>query len=446
MFRALWYIVKILILVGISVFLLVQPGEININWKEYQITVQLGYAAVALLVLVFFVSLISEVVTRLSLWPKHLARSRLEKNRAKGYRALMKSLSSAAIGDQKSAYDLARRAQKFLSEDESGLPLLLQAQAMSRQGNGPAQENSYKLLLKNADTALLGLQGLTQNAILAGEFDKALALARKAYLENPKNSNLAKAVYDLEIRNHLWNDALVTLDKNKKFLRSEDDMDRSVIYIILGDMAKDQNRPDEAIAFYKRAYKNNSNFPPASTRYINALIGNSERRKALSILEKSWKMNAHPSYIPLWQALVPEQKVGKPNARFRWFQWIVEFHSESEVAHLALARVAIEEGLWGDARAALAQAEKLGKSAEIYKLWVLLEEKTTNKPDVIRQWLDRAYQAKPCGTWLCPKSNKKFAEWQAIVEPEGFFNSLVWITDNQKPESTIISGILESPT
>lgn len=440
MFRALWYIFRIIVVVGIAVFLVVQPGEVIIDWKGYKITIQLGYAAVALLITLVLVANFAELITRLSMWPASLARSRAERKRTKGYRALMQSLSAAATGDQQTAYYLAHRAQKFLPEEESGLPLLLQAQAMSKKGDVADQDEPYKILIKNADTALLGIQGLTQNAILVGNFEKALLLARKAFAENPKNLSLVKAVYDLEIKNKLWNDALVTLDKHKKVLRDVAEHDRKVIYIVLGDMAKAQGRSEEAVEFYKKAHKEDTHFVPANVRYIQSFIDAGSKRKAISLLEKSWKHEAHPDYLPLWNALVPEQKEGKPNVKFRWFQWIAEFHPESEVASLALARAAIEEQLWGEARIALVQAEKHGKSAEIYKLWVLLEEKTTNKPEVIRQWLDRAYQANPSGVWVCLKTGRHFTTWQAIVEPENLFNTLVWTVDVAMKPMAFING------
>lgn len=443
MFRALWYIVKVLVVVGIAVFLMVQPGEVVLHWNDYQVTVQLGYAMVALLIGFVLVSMFSEMVTRLSLWPANLARARAERRRTKGYRALMQSLSAAATGDQQNAYYLAHRAQKFLPEEESGLPLLLQAQAMSKKGDVADQDEPYKILIKNADTALLGIQGLTQNAILVGNFEKALLLARKAFAENPKNLSLVKAVYDLELKNKLWNDALVTLNKHKKTLGETAEQDRKVIYIVLGDMAKEQGRREEAAEFYKRAYKDAPDFVPANLRYIQSFIEIGATRKALSLLEKAWKREAHPDYVLLWEVLTPEQKPGKPNVKFRWFQWVAEFQPNSEVAQLALAKAAIEEQLWGEARIALVQAEKHGKSAEIYKLWVKLEEQTTNKPEVVRQWLDRAYQAAPCGAWICIKTKRQFAAWQAIVEPENLFNTLVWTVDvNAKPTAFITGDII----
>ncbi len=443
MLRTIWYLIKILIVVGLAVVLLVQQGDVVVSWKDYKISVPLGVVAVAALVLLFCVSFLSEMATRLSMVPRNFARARAERRRSKGYRALLQSLSAAAVGDQKNAHYLAYRAQKFLPEEEAGLPLLLQA----RNGGTGQSEEPYRLLLKNADTALLGLQGLTQNAILDGDFTKALVLAREAYKSNPKNFMLLKAVYDLEIRNKLWNDALVTLkdaERHKVIGHDVADHDRVAIYLVLGDMAKQAERPVEAGEFYRKAYKIDADCVPASVRLISWYIENGKHNKALSLLEKSWKKQANPAFIPLWRAMTPAQKQGKPNAKFRWFQWIADFHPTSLVAQLALARAAIEEEIWGDAREALAKAEKIGQSAELYELWVQLEEKTTNRPDVIRQWLDRAHKAASCGVWVCSKTGRTFAEWVAVVEPEGLFNTLIWNEQGVLKHGGFISGVLTS--
>jgi HemY protein len=426
MLKALWYLIKILIVVGMVVFLLVQPGQVVIDWKDYKISVQLGFIAALSLVILLGVSLLTEVVTRLSLWPQTLAKTRVERRRTKGYRTLLRSLSAAAIGDKKTAYYLAYRAQKFLPENEAGLPLLLQAQSMPDTGDPDSRERPYRLLLRDADTALLGMQGLAQNAILSGDFQKALLLARKAYEQNPKNHALARAVYEMEIKNGIWNDALVTLDKNKKFMREIDDVDRVAIYIVLGDMAYQKGREQESFAFYKKAYFNSPLFVPAVVRYATALLAAGKRQKALSVAKKAWKIYPHPSLVPLWRDVMPQQKVGKEHTKFRWFQWVAEFRPDSVVSQLALARVAIEEELWGEARQALAAAEKIRKCAEIYELWVALEEKTTNRPDVIRQWLDKAYRAPTGGIWTCVKTGRTFSEWTPIIEPEKLFNTLIW--------------------
>jgi HemY protein len=429
MLRALWYLIKIGLLVGVSIFLIVQPGQVMMEWSDYRVKLPIGYLAVGILILLFFVSFFSEMITRLSLWPSHLARARAEKRRVKGYRALMQSISAAATGDEKTAYYLAARAQKFLPETESGLPLLLQAQAMAKSGDGQNSQEPYQLLLKNADTALLGLQGLTQNAILSGDFAKALLLARKAYADNPKNQNLSKAVYDLEIKNRLWNDALVTLERHRKILLDANEIDKPIIYLMLGDMAQEAGRSSEAHSFYKKAYNHFPEFVPIVTRFAESLIESDKRRKALSVIDRAYKHNSHPDLVEIWLQTIPDDRKNKSGARYDWLNKLVDTKTDTEVSCLARARIAIEEQLWGEAKIALAQAEKIRPSGEVYDLWVKLEEQTNNRPDVIRQWLDRAYQSPSSGVWVCGKTGRSFKKWQAIIEPEGLFNTLIWDSD-----------------
>ena len=114
MLRALWYVLKIITLVGGAVFLIVQPGDMQITWNNYTVSVQLGFAAFVLMLVVLVVAVLSGFMTRLSLLPERLRQHMANRKRSKGYRAIMQSLTAAATGDSKNAYDLAQRAQNLL--------------------------------------------------------------------------------------------------------------------------------------------------------------------------------------------------------------------------------------------------------------------------------------------------------------------------------------------
>ena len=49
MIRSLWYFLKVLVVIGIAVFLATQPGAVRIEWKEYVLTGHLGFLLVAIL-------------------------------------------------------------------------------------------------------------------------------------------------------------------------------------------------------------------------------------------------------------------------------------------------------------------------------------------------------------------------------------------------------------
>lgn len=432
MLKSIWYLCKILIVVGLVVFLAIQPGTIEITWKEYTFrNIHLGAAAVVVFLVLMTTVYLTGILHRLFALPREFKRYRHEKQRSKGYQSLVRSLTAAAAGDHKTAYYQAHRAQKFLPESEAGIPLLLQAHASKNRGSHDQTDAAFKALLQNADTVLLGVHGLMQKSMIKGDYAQALSLAREARASQKNNHALLKPVYDLEIRNRLWADALVTLDKavSKKVVgKAEANHDRTAIYCLLGDQAKVESRPDEAFKFYKRAVDAVPGFVPAVDRLARTWLENGQRLRALDLVKKSWIANPHPDMLPLWDMLTPLKGDEKDRAmiRYRWFEWVQEFHPNTSFAVLALAKVAIEEGLWGEARAALVRAEKIEPSAQLYRLWVMLEERTGNKLEVIRQWLDRAAVMPPAKTWTCQKTGRHFDYWLAVVEPEGFFNTVVW--------------------
>ena len=430
MLRSIWYLFKILIVVGAAVFLAVQPGTIQITWKEYTIRdMHLGAAALALFLVLLVVVFLSGILYRIMALPREVSRLHRERRRTKGYKALVQSLTAAASDDHKAAYTLAVRAQKLLPENESGIPLLLKAHAAKSRGHIDETDQAFRQLLGNSDTALLGVHGLMQKAMIQGDYGQALKLARESRAATPRNAALIKPVYDLEIRNRLWTDALRTLElavSRKVVSKAEAAHDKTALDCILGDEAKVAGKGQEAHAFYKKAYDAAPEFAPAVDRLVRSLMEQGHRLRALDIVKKAWKTNPHPDMLPLWDMLVPQVDKDRSQTRYRWFEWVQESHPDKDFAVLAMAKVAIEEGLWGEARSALMKVEKIAPSAQLYRLWVMLEERTGNKPDVIRQWMDRAASAPVAKSWTCQKTGRHFDNWVAVVEPEGFFNTVTW--------------------
>jgi len=211
--------------------------------------------------------------------------------------------------------------------------------------------------------------------------------------------------------------------------------DRIAIYCLLGDKEKVAGRRDDALTYYKKAVSLAPSFAPAVDRLARHYFETGRRNKAQSLVKDAWIKQAHPDLLPLWDMLCPKDQKDQRAARYRWFEWVQEFHPDSQVAVLALAKAAIEEGLWGEARAALARAEKLGPSTALYNLWVMLEERTGNKPEVIRQWLDRAAKAPQPQAWVCQKTGRHFDHWVGVVEPEGLFNTVIWGDRMSQPDT-----------
>lgn len=123
MIRSLWYFLKVLVVIGIAVFLATQPGAVRIEWKEYVLTGHLGFLLVAILAIFLLTVAVSGLAFRITSWPREFFRYRQNRRRTKGYQALIWSMVAAAAGDQKNSYYLAHRAQKLLPPEELGIPL-----------------------------------------------------------------------------------------------------------------------------------------------------------------------------------------------------------------------------------------------------------------------------------------------------------------------------------
>jgi len=157
MFRALWFIVKVGLLVAIAVWVANHPGYIEISWLGYDIRAHIGFV----LLVLFLALLLSLILYRIFLgllnFPKVWKRYQEHKQRVQGYRALTLGLSAVAAGDAKAAEFQSLRMRKLLPEDK-GLSLLLEAQAARLNGDDEAAQGFFEELVKHKDTSFLGLR------------------------------------------------------------------------------------------------------------------------------------------------------------------------------------------------------------------------------------------------------------------------------------------------
>ena len=426
--KIFWWLVQILFLAAVALWLyFTLSGDVNLSWGDYNIKTNAGVAASSLFIVTIFIIFFSHLVGDLVRLPADIARKLKDNKRAKGHQALMRALSATSTGDFKNAYYLANRAKKYLPESEQGLSLLLQAHAAKLQGNDQQAHNAFELLTKNADTSVLGVQGLLQKRVLNGDLRGALELARAQAKQYPKNIHLVRPVYDLERRNRLWNDALISLQQLQKYNvinKAEAMLDRAVLWIILGDMAAAAGQDDQALKCYAKAYHADPKFAPSVTRLSRLHNKKGQRFRAVNIAKRAIEKQFHPSFVNLWVDLKPAQT--DPAKDLKWMTWLIDHAPESSDAYCALARIAIDLSLWGEAKSALMKAEKIEPTKNVYRLWVLLEEKNNAPAATIRQWLDRLEQAPLASSWVCQKTFKSFDDYVPLVEPENLFNSLLW--------------------
>ncbi len=428
MLRALWFFFQLAVVVCAAIWIASRKGAVDVVWGDYTLSLHLG---IFLLFLVLF-TLTALAFFRLAGWivsmPGAMSRRRREKARIKGFKALTKGFAALAANDSKKATHFAREV-RYLLPEERGLPLLLEAQAARLRGEEGAARASFEQLLDDKDAAFLGVRGLLKSALDEGDVTRALTYARQALQANPKQSWILKSVYDLELQNHLWREAYNTLERVKK-ARAMDERaarkDEVALLMLLAE--QDRLSMDEGAAIKKieRAAKIDPGFTPAAVKLGEHYLVKGNTGKASSIVEKAWKVNPHPDLVALWDQLAPENKPSDPMRRMRWFEKLAVMRPDSPDGQIAVARVAIDSGLWGDAKAYLVSAEKMRPTAQVFRLRADLEEQTTHNPSKVRDWLDQAANAAPETVWYCRETGHIYDRWMPVALPHGAFNTIEW--------------------
>ncbi|MCB1840333.1 MAG: heme biosynthesis protein HemY, partial [Alphaproteobacteria bacterium] len=353
MIRALWFLIKVSIVVAIAVWLAEQKGTIVIDWAPYKLTFHVGMFLFALFVLLFLSNLLFSIIKGTLDLPKSLRRYKDITDREKGYRALTIGLTAIAAGDSKNASYQAHRARAFLKE-EDGLVKLLEAQSARLNGQEEKAGQIFASLMQDKNAAFLGIRGLLQSAMDGGDYAGALELGRKGLAMYPKHAWLLKIVYHLEIRNRDWESArktLYRLEKTGEIPVNKANSDRVAMYIAEAEDAQSRGDERELYRCLNKAYKCDKRFVPSVMRLGEMFLKRGNKTAVIGMIEEAWKITPHPGLVPLWEQAAPHSaKKGDTLARVKWYERLLLLNPESVEGLLAMADVLIQEGLWGEAK------------------------------------------------------------------------------------------------
>lgn len=428
MLRALWFAVKVGALVFAAVWLANRPGTVRLHWLDYDVSAQLGFV----FLLLFIALLILLILHRSYLGVLGFGRTwryyNEQKRQSKGYRALALGLSAVAAGDAKLAAYQAHRMRKLLPDDR-GLPYLLEAQAARMKGDLKTANEKFEKLVENEDTAFLGLRGLMLTAAEQGDMAQALAIARQAQKKHRKQPWILNTLYDLELRNEAWDEALKTLtlrQRLKQVNKEAAHADRAAIFLQQARLAQERGAERKALSYLRKAQRTAPEFLPSGLALAYYYADHNKRRAAIATVEKIWKFSPHPELVLLWTRLMPKKKRRTDlGSRVQWFERLVALKPDSAEGQLAAAAAMIEESLWGEARQYLQMAEKLQPSPRLYKLWAHMEERLGHT-EAANALLEKATEAPAERVWTCRETGRIYERWSPVAAPHGSFNTIIW--------------------
>lgn len=447
MVRALWFFIQLSVVAAAAIWLATQQGEIDIAWRDYQLSVQLGAFLVAFVALVILLMALFSFLNFIVDLPNRYRNYRGIKAREKGYQALTRGFVAIAAGDAKKATQHAKEVRHLIPH-ENGLPLLLEAQAARLRGEEEVARHSFEELLKDRDAAFFGIRGLLKSSLDAGDTVAALEYARTALAQNPKQPWIVKSVYDLEIKNQQWKAAYTTLGRVRKLKGMEDAQitsDEVALLLLLSDEDAADGRIHDAMKKAETAVKLDPTFVPAVTHLADLYWAQDKKGKISGLVERAWKVNPHPDLSVWWDKAGPQNKPDDTRRRLRWHQRLAMMQPASVDGQIACAMVAMEDGHWDEARDHLSEAEKIQPRAQIFRLRAKLEEVSTFDQRRAKEWLEKAADAAPDPVWYDTLTGTIYKDWSPIALPYGSFNTIKWGLPVISANQNIIGGAWKDP-
>lgn len=428
MIRALWFFCQIAIVIAALIWISTQQGAVDIAWRDYELDLNLGVFLLGTLAVVLVGLAVLKLISYFVDLPNRVSRRNAQRAQEKGYQSLTRGFVAIAAGDAKKATQYAKEVRHLLPND-TGLPLLLEAQAARLRGEDHVARHAFEQLLGDKDAAFFGIRGLLKSSLDAGDKLAALEYAKGALTQNPKQPWVIKAVYDLELQNAQWRNAYDMLPRVRKARAVEEEQlvkDETSLLLILADDYAMAGLDGEALKKAERAVKLNPTFVPAVLHLAEMYQERGKTGKIAGLVERAWRANPHPELAVWWDKVAPQNKASDASRRLRWHEKLVAMRPDSADAQLAAAMVAMEDGLWGEAKTYLQAAETLRPTAQVYRLRAKLEEETTRDQYLIKTWLEKAADAAPDAVWYDTLTGNIYERWSPIALPQASFNTIEW--------------------
>jgi HemY protein len=448
-----------------AIFFADHPGRVGIVWQGWQLETSVGVLAAAALLAGLAVALLFWLVSLIIDSPHAFLRRRRERRRRAGYRALTRGMVAVAAGDPQEAQRCARRADALLADPP--LTLLLSAQAAQLGGDETAAKKFFTAMLDRPQTEFLGLRGLLNQALRAGDRRTALRLTERAANLRPGTPWVVENLFDLEARQRRWEaarDTLAQAVKRRVIPRERARHHRGVIAYELSLAALARGDRPHGRSLAAQAQSLTPDLAAPAAHHARTLLQDRRPGPAAKAIEAAWRTIPHPELAQAYGAIHASLP---PLDRFRNFERLAAQNPDARETHLAVAEAALDAQLWGETRRRLDRAltapappftarpsysasahstsradedtALTGPTPRLCLMMARLIEAEQGDGADAREWLDRAVTAMPDPRYVCTTCGGESLEWMSLCPHCGSFDALNWRT----PAWTAAAGNLQ---
>lgn len=340
----------------------------------------------------------------------------------RGYVALTKGLAAVAAGDAKESASLAKTSKSLLRDQR--LTALLSAQSAQLQGKEDVATDEFKLLLRDEETAFLGLRGLAMQALRQDREVEALRHVRAAYALRPTAPWVLELLALLELREGNVLASIDALETSRKHghLDISDAKDRlAPLYTHLAQDELAAGNTQAAVQNATKALDQDPLYLPAALIGARALIDTGDLAQARTYIAKQWAKSPHPDFPDLY--LEASETGTDPQKMRRSGLKLFKNNDGSQAMQLALGELMLKcldmEAAAPALEAAKAQGSK--RAAELRDLLPRLTnilddseagENAASRQERARALIEAALAGPQEWEWTCTNCAATHAAWQ----------------------------------
>lgn len=446
----LWSLLKIIIFIAIvvgAVFGITMLTEMDnlgiliILGREFVITPLLAVIAAVVLLLAVWIlfKLVGLLVATLRfLNGDETAMSRYFDRRSerKGYEALGEGMMALAAGEGRLAIRKAERAGKFLGRPE--LTNLVVAQGAEMVGDKALATATFKAMVTDERTRFVGVRGLMQQRLDAGDTDTALKLAEKALVLRPKNADVQTTLMSLQSRTEDWKGARSTLAAALKAGNVPRDLHRRRDAVLALAHARDAMAEGQVVTATRDVAEANKLAPglvPAAVMAARLAVEAGNKRQAVKAVRKAWDQAPHPDLAAAFALIEPDET---PALRLRRFRPLLGKHPGHPEVKMLEAELHIANEDFPAARKALGDLAETAPTARSLTIMAAVERGEGSPDRVVRGWLARAVTAPRGNQWLCESCGHVHEDWTPVCANCESFDTLEWAEPRQS--QTALAG------
>jgi len=351
----------------------------------------------------------------------------------KGFEALSDGLMALASGEGHLALAKASKAERYLQRPD--LTNLLTAQAAEQVGDRAKAEQTYKKLLEDDRTRFVGIRGIMKQQLTAGETDKALKLASKAFELKPKHEETQDVLLKLQAEHGDWSGARATLGAKLKSGNLPRDVHKrrdAVLALseandVIGDETATIDSREAAI----EANRLSPDLIPAAAMAARAYIETGNARNASRVLTKAWKAQPHPELARAFAEIAPDETLQE---RLKRFKALTKIHPDDPETKLLLAELNVAAEDFPEAKRELGNLAETDPTTRSLSLMAAIERGSGASDQVVRGWLAKAVTAPRGPQWICNNCQHIHVEWHPVCANCSSFDTLAW---KRPPESEV---------